>query len=531
MNHLSLYLNTLLYLKPEQIWFRVLFRIRRPKPDLRPAPPLRSGTALKTPPAAMPVSFLGDGRFRFLNEEYSIDPANGWNCPELKKLWLYNLHYFDWLRQPGLSETDGDKTIRDWIAANSPGRGNGWEPYTLSLRIVNWIKWHLSGHRLTPEALHSLAVQIRFLNQRLERHLLANHYLANAKALVFGGLFFEGVEAGKWLKTGKEIFDRELPEQILSDGGHFELSPMYHSVILEDLLDLYNVSAPISVETLTEKMFSWLSSMTGPDGKISLFNDAAFGIAVPPEALHGYAERLKLSHPEKSESDLPTSGYARIEAGNWTLIIDAGPVGPAYQPGHAHADTLSFELYHRNFRLFSNSGTGCYADSEMRRQQRGTAAHNTLQLDGRNSSQVWGAHRVAARAEIIERYWERPNVFRAAHNGYRSVIHRRTFHAEPECITVSDVLEGTGPRNVEIFLHLHPDCMVTADGNVCTIRSPEGTFLLTAPSGLTPEICRGTLSREFGLFAENPVLRFSGNIELPGKFEVVLSELNEMERK
>ncbi len=65
--------------------------------------------------------------------------------------------------------------------------------------------------------------------------------LANAKALVFAGLWFEGPEADRWLETGLSIYARELPEQILDDGAHFELSPMYHAIILEDLLDLINV--------------------------------------------------------------------------------------------------------------------------------------------------------------------------------------------------------------------------------------------------------------------------------------------------
>ena len=68
-----------------------------------------------------------------------------------------------------------------------------------------------------------------------------NHLLANAKALIFSGLYFKGEEARKWLQLGVKIIDEELDEQILQDGGHFERSTMYHTVILEDFLDLINI--------------------------------------------------------------------------------------------------------------------------------------------------------------------------------------------------------------------------------------------------------------------------------------------------
>ena len=82
--------------------------------------------------------------------------------------------------------------IGKWIEENPPGMGNGWEPYPLSLRIINWIKWVLDRYGLPDEALYSLAVQTRYLFKKLEYHLLGNHLYVNAKALVFAGLFFDG---------------------------------------------------------------------------------------------------------------------------------------------------------------------------------------------------------------------------------------------------------------------------------------------------------------------------------------------------
>src|SRR5690606_37317091 len=90
--------------------------------------------------------------------------------------------------------------------------------------------------------VHSLAVQVRWLRRCLEIHLLGNHLIANAKALVFAGLYFSGPEAHRWLATGLRILEREIAEQILPDGGQFERSTMYHALAYEDMLDLVNAT-------------------------------------------------------------------------------------------------------------------------------------------------------------------------------------------------------------------------------------------------------------------------------------------------
>lgn len=471
--------------------------------------------------------WLGDVRFRFLNAEHDVIAPADWNRAEWGKLWLYNLHYFDCLRQSDMPEQVGNAWIARWIAENPPGCGNGWEPYPLSLRIVNWIKWHWRGTGLSTEALNSLAVQIRFLNARLERHLLANHYLANAKALVFAGCFFRGREAAQWLADGCEIYREQLPEQILADGGHFERSPMYHSIILEDLLDLINIGAPLFLEDRVNRMLDWLAVMTGPDGQIALFNDAAFGIAPSPGTLFDYARKLGFTarKPLTESADLPDSGYARLCGGAWTLIGDGAPVGPDYQPGHAHADTLTFELWHHDVRLLIDSGTGEYVDTPLRREQRGSAGHNTVTVDGRNSSEVWGAHRVAARAKVIKRYYDGES-FAAEHDGYAPIIHRREWRVRGETVRITDKLNGRGRHGIDMFWHLAPGSEVLEHAARVTIRAAGRVFAMTLPRDgrLTTEI--GHYSPEFGLTMEIPVIHWHGEVQLP--YETV-TEIGEVD--
>ncbi len=232
---------------------------------------------------------------------------------------------------------------------------------------------------------------------------------------------------------------------------------MYHALILEDLLDLVNLGRAYpkllpDFAAPAGRMLSWLRFMTHPDGEIAFFNDAAFGVAPPPSELHDYAARLGISPDTRPLGD---SGYLRLESGNAVALFDAAPIGPDYQPGHAHADTLSFELSCRGRRVLVNSGTSTYEISAERNRQRGTAAHNTARVDGRNSSDVWASHRVGRRARPFDfrtgRGW-----IEAAHDGYRPVIHRRRLELHESAAVITDSIEGSDTHTVEVFFHVAP---------------------------------------------------------------------------
>ncbi len=369
---MSLFFNTVRYLKPIQVYRRIF----PAKPHVLAciAPKQRKAVGKWQPGISRESPRLGPRTFRFLNQTHRIET---WNDAGVPKLWLYNLHYF---------ECPASDLIRSWIDENPIGLGTGWEPYPTSLRICNWIKGHLSGNLLVQSALDSLAAQTSYLAQAVEYHLLANHLFANAKALVFAGTLFEGPSADKWRASGLKILDDQLSEQVREDGGHFECSPMYHSLILEDVLDLINLGRtyPDLIPEwggVVRRMLGWLMKLTHPDGKIAFFNDSAFGIVPTFEVLSNYAMRLGIEPPEHC---LCESGYLRLENDLAVVLFDASPIGPDYQPGHAHADTLSFELSVNGHRAIVNSGISTYENSQERNEQRGTAAHNTIRIDGEN---------------------------------------------------------------------------------------------------------------------------------------------------
>ncbi len=486
LRHELRWFHTVRHLRPIQVYGRLWFHAYRPTPDLSPAPAVRIRTGCWQPPARRLASLLDEDTFCFLNERHTLETPSDWNNPTWEKLWLYNLHYFDDLNAEGTEDRTGRHRalIARWLAENPPAEGIGWEPYPTSMRLVNWIKWALAGNPLAPGWVQSLAVQARYLRRRLEYHLLGNHLLANAKALVFAGLFFGGDEARHWLEKGLAVLDRELNEQILGDGGHFELSPMYHSVILEDILDLLNLlraypdagvdpAWEARLCGLIEAMRKWLAVMCHPDGEIVLFNDAAFDIACPAAELDTYAACLDLPPCVQSPGPihhLAETGYTHLDQGAACALLDVARIGPDYIPGHAHADTLSFELSLFDQRVLVNSGTSQYGTGPERGRQRGTVAHNTVVIDQQDSSEVWSGFRVARRARPrgleIEQAQDGIEVH-CAHDGYRRLpgrpLHKRRWKLGKGCLAVRDEIEGPFTEAQARF-HFHPDVSVEMEG-------------------------------------------------------------------
>ena len=545
---LDRYWQTLRHLKPVQFYGRVWFKLYRPSVNANVvAPTLRVSKGDWAKPVARAAAMLASSQFRFLNQTHSLPQLGGWNDEGIDKLWVYNLHYFDDLNATDASQRIEwhEGLIERWLMENPPVMGNGWEPYPSSLRIVNWVKWLAGGIQVVPGMLESLALQADYLAKRLEWHLLGNHLFANAKALVFAGLFFDGPKADFWLKTGLSIITRELPEQVLADGGNFERSPMYHAIFLEDVLDLVNAAsnwrgvvsgAMVSDWRVTaQRMLKWLEGMTHPDGQIALFNDAAFGVAPGLLDLQAYAGRLGLGQGLSSAGDLcvdkkhafklnqpriasevqqglpsclhfKESGYVRLEAGPAVALLDVAPVGPDYLPGHAHADTLSFELSVHGQRVVVNGGTSRYGLGPERLRERGTAAHSTVQVGGQNSSEVWGGFRVARRAYPFDlQLQDEAGVLQVAcsHDGYKrlpgSPVHRRTWVIDPYSLQVTDSVQG-GTHSALARYILHPTLTVVAvDNNTWQLTLAGGQALRVEVSVGLGRLEPASYAPEFGI--------------------------------
>ncbi len=471
MKNLFILFRTLRHLKLKQLFYRFAYLIRK---YLRKTVRFkyrynlyRKGKPVILDPFLSSFVSYKDKSFTFLNKTIRFSKDIEWDSHENGKLWTYNLNYFDYLNQPDFDTKLGLEIIYDFVD-KLPILKNANEPYTISLRGINWIKF-LSVNNIERKAIDQyLYSQYRVLLDNIEYHLLGNHLLENGFSLLFGGYYFKGDEL---YNKGKEIVTEELEEQILQDGAHFELAPMYHKIILVRLLDAINLVKNNKEEYeddafeafLREKaslMLGWLKNITFENGKTPHVNDSTDGIIQESSEIFKYAQSLKI---ESAEARLSDSGYRVFKSQDLELFVDVGNIGPDYIPGHAHADTFNFLLNYKGKSLIVEAGISTYDTGNKRQRERGTSSHNTVRYLNQNSSEVWGSFRVGRKAYVtIDE--ESDNHIIAHHDGYRhlDVNHYRKFEFEQNCVLIEDEMFSSksevGFSNA--YIHFHPDVSV-----------------------------------------------------------------------
>jgi hypothetical protein len=404
-----------------------------------------------------------NGKFEFLNLSHKFDKKIDWNYLAHGKLWAYNLNYFEYLNQQEMDIEVALEIIDDFIK-NIETNKEGLEPFPISLRAINWIKFLIYNEIKEKSIDDSLYAQYYILSDNLEYHLLGNHLLENGFALLFGAYYFNDELL---YKRAKDILKRELKEQILNDGAHFELSPMYHQLMLFRILEcinlvknneIFNHELEEFLVNYAHNMLSWLDQMSYKDGSIPHFNDATDNIAPTTNQLFDYAQRLGLSLSDKIP--LKESGYRVYDKANYELRVDVGEIGPSYIPGHAHSDTFNFELRVNGKPFIVDTGISTYESNQERLKQRRTSSHNSVMIDDIDQSKVWSSFRVAERAHIIE-LKESEDSVEASHDGYRRLgfMHKRKFFVTDKSIQIKDLLVGKSDSDHQhtAYIHFHPD--------------------------------------------------------------------------
>ena len=480
---LSLYFHTIIHLRSIQIYYQIFYKSRAwfreiigfKYPQFIPAQSY--SITLKPSIPSNQSYFLEQNRFQFLNQSqiFLVDRIK-WNDEKTYgKLWVYNLNYFDFLNQENIMVGEGLALVRAYIQEGIKLK-TGFEPYPMSLRGINWIKFLSKNQIQDPKIDAFLMAQYARLSDNLEYHLMGNHLLENAFSLLFGAYYFRNES---FLKLSYKIFQAELPEQILEDGGHFERSPMYHQIILFRVLDCLNLVRnninrefydgdmefvlqkdefhPI-LTCYAQKMLNFLPKITFKNGEIPLVNDAAKNIIPTTKQLVEYAKQLNIS---PQESKLSKSGYRKFENQYFELFMDVGDIAPDYQPAHAHCDTLSFVLYAHGKPFIVDTGTSTYENNEIRQKERSTSAHNTVQVGDFEQSEIWSSFRVGRRAKATILMENEREVI-ASHDGYKrfGIIHERSFIIDNQYITITDKIIGETKFSQKAYLHFHPDVAV-----------------------------------------------------------------------
>lgn len=470
LKKIQLYYNTLKYLRRKQIAYRLWYFIRSRGRKLRgfsykftETHPLSISTNFDASIASY-TSYLGKSHFKFLNLSQKFEQGINWEFGDYGKLWTYNLAYFDFLNQKDSDTFKSDfKIIIDDFIQKQTHLKNAVEPFPISLRGINWIKYFSQNNIQNPDYDRSLFRQYQILADNIEYHLLGNHLLENGFSFLFGAVYFQHAP---FFKIANGILTSELNEQILADGAHFELCPMYHKIMLFRTMDCYNLlkNNPLNAPSVSDKekaalekllydkavlMLAWLSNMTYSDGTTPHFGDSTDGIAPTATELFDYAQRLNLINPN---IPLSHSGFRKLKNQNFELVAKIGQIGPDYIPGHAHADSLSFELHIKGKPVLVDTGISTYEANERRQKERSTSSHNTLEIKEQNSSEVWGSFRVANRAKtkILK---DTPTELCAEHDGYKKwgSTHKRQFILKEDSV---EIIDETA-KEVESKVHWH----------------------------------------------------------------------------
>jgi len=436
--------------------------------------------------------------------------------------------------------------LLDWMEAN-PARVSqrNWNSVLeVAVRLNTWIWAYFFfrqadafGQNEHIAFLRGLFTHARYLAARIERHAANNHLLLEAKALASCGILFpEFKEAAEWQESGLRILWSEVEKQVCADGVHAERAPLYHRRVLSDLLEMLvllennNLPVPENIIECIEKMLDFDRNITKPDGTIPLFSDSALtevqarfssrgggtvlfdrvrldgtGLDEDMAWLLGRSDFQPDAPQVKSDRWLasrafPEGGYFVMRGGvgkqGLYLAFDCGPFGYKPVPVHGHADVLSFDLYAYGRSLITDCGVYSYhLGEDWRNYFRGTSAHNTIVVDGKDQSILLESGRVYRMAQAMLHQWVSNAYFDfvdGSHDGYcrlsQPVIHRRKIlFLKSEYWIVVDLLMGQPAQHcLDQYFHLMPWATPVLDQKTKTMRveCDETPVITVAPLGI-----------------------------------------------
>ncbi len=381
--------------------------------------------------------------------------------------------------------------IESWLAANPFQRGINWSSaLEVAFRALSWAwTFHLAGGRLDPAFrrrwLDSLYQHGRHLEYNLSVYFSPNtHLLGEAVVLHALGTLFPGFPRSfHWRETGARLVAEQMEAQVRPDGSHFEQSAYYH-LYATDFFVFHLLLNPTVSEAYRERlilMAEYLDAITDAAGRLALFGDDDGG-----RLFHPYGDRMRFpeatlatcarlferpdwirdpaasaeqsawwlgtqspsdaASPRSTASRLfPGAGVAALAAANTRIIVNAGPMGSG-TAGHSHAGALAIIASFGAAELLIDPGAYTYiSDPAARQRFRGTAAHNTLTIDGQDQATPSGPFRWTDPPETEILAWSSSEAadILDARCRYRGFTHRRSLvFLKPGLLLVLDRVEG-----------------------------------------------------------------------------------------
>jgi len=487
---------------------------------------------------------------------------------------------------------------KHWWRENSYPIGVNW---TSSLEVAFrslswlWVYFLLKDSKACPAVdparfradwLQAIGISGRHIERHLSTYFSPNtHLLGEGVALFFiGTLCPELKSAADWKQRGWKIVLQESERQVQSDGLHFEQSVYYHVYALDFFLHARILASrngmviPKQFDQTLIKMLDALSLLgragvpprLGDDDGGRLFEPQRNGAEhmldplstgavlfqrsdfkslagdvqeetlwlLGPDAADRFDE-LPSAEPSRESIALSGSGLYLMADSNpaQQLVIDAGRQGTG-TAGHGHADALSVCISRDGHNLLIDPGTYEYVgDGPERNNFRGTAAHNTMRVDGQNQADPQNPFAWKDLPRTTAERWvtgETFDYFVGSHDGYRRlsspVVHRRfIFSLKSRLVLIRDVAEGKGEHHLEIFWHLAPDLQHQKRRKGHSFSSADNgiTLLTAAGHGWAEEVTQQLWSPAYGRKEPAPVARFSTIAELPAEFVTLFSSHGE----
>ncbi len=565
LKKLGLVARTVRYMTPRQCVYRIWYTLRpggkQPKaPALQPKPiPLGFGPGeadLKTADGLLKLEFpLVSGFVARFTEKVDWDLADN-----DYRLQCFRLNSFDFLHT--LSDAyraTGDPRYVDfglWLMENWQSHcakvgGDKWNAYPTAQRIANWVGFVSQN---APAQAGKIApwvyAQAKVLSRNVEYHLGANHLLTEGKALMYAGAF---LQEDKLFRQGKRLLEKEYPWQFLADGGHYEGSLSYHIESLQQYFEavmLMQHCQDADWRLWAKKLqnnYQYLCGLLGANGTIPLYNDSAFDYCAeakdflatsglifetpaPGSRPGPYCRRWKgVSQPLQALWKAPETrlyeetGLFVDHFGPHSFYLRCGDLGPDSNLGHAHADQLSLLWQTAEGEIFADSGVFTYQAGERRNACRATSAHNTVEIDGCNSAEIWAAFRTARRGhgKVIAC---KGSAMTARHNGYAKILgdgltHQRTYIRKDSTVTVVDELSAKKKHHTAVLrYHLAPDCRVERLDDHRVLLA--GKYILECSEPMVLEPCQ--IAGSFGRMQDSLCLTANWTFRGASKVETII---------
>ncbi len=507
LRSLRRYLYFFYYTKKTQIINRILSKIKRPlsqkyilKKKYDSNKELNYFTVSLGSSYKDPTEIL-QNKFSFLNTSTRLDTLDNWCLKNNDDLWNFHLNYFDYLSdllsQYNLQKDSeylvkGQELIDEWIKSSTNYNKVTWAPYTISLRLINWISFYsnLIKNNLVKNipinVIDSIYKQNEYLKMNLEYDVLGNHLFENIKTIILTEHFFKRKSL-----TQKYIYkmNKLLSIQLYKDGCHIEKSISYHIILLNGVLDILESLKSyqydlVDLTAYANLMYKFFISIRYAEKNYPLFNDSNFTMTEriididlkASKALSNYSVFKDVKTLNSS------SGYLVHKNKDLTLAMDLGDLGPNYLLAHAHNDIFNFEFMYSGEKFVVDTGVYEYNYSDNRIYSKSTSAHNTIKVSNFEQSDVWGSFRIAYRPRKIKHKVKLNDNVTSYSGSYKyknEYIHDRTFFiTKKNTIIISDIMNSKQGFIYKSFLNLSPKILLTDKNTHLELKNEKSSLRL-----------------------------------------------------